>query len=313
MKITNILILTISVGLLTSCGGNNNKAENKQAIDTNIVDSSFAKTNIVDSVSLENDKTLSSSKLEETPAPSFGCQSTPIDVSNTKSHNLKEVIVHSPKEFFKSVYNNNTKIIIDFDDTIRENLSLEFVKNLTIEGGREHKTVFATKPNTLASIDIIDCNNITLRNLEIGQKVMPKKGSGASIYFDNTKNVTIDRCKIYNGDYGISFTGDDICNVYNTEFCNILQHGVFIKRPKNISFVNCDFHDCGNPINLVNVINPVSFEKCCIVCNSSNSGFSIKEKSTFTDCLIQTSTPFKDESKGKAVFNNCKIEEIEGL
>ncbi len=123
------------------------------------------------------------------------------------------------------------------------------VENFHLVGEGKDATKILAEPRYAEVIAFNACRNITLAELTAGHTQAPSTCAGGVIKFQDTEVALINNCGLFGcGILGVTATGCADIQVLNTEIYECSYGAASVSSSRNVSFDNCDIHDCGAPI-----------------------------------------------------------------
>lgn len=175
-----------------------------------------------------------------------------------------------------------------------QQLVVQNVSNLKIEGSTVGKTSITTSPRFAEIIDFKDCDEITINNITAGHTPMKEYICEAGVlHFEACSGISISNSELYGcGSIGLSLdrTNDLKCDNVNINHCSLRAIDLF--RSSDITFSNTKLqnHEAYSNILYASESYNISFENCDITNNNY-----------FSWSLIEL------EGKSNATINNCRI------
>ncbi len=170
--------------------------------------------------------------------------------------------------------------------------------NLTIEGSGTNQSRIVIEPRYAYVLSFISCNNITLRNLEIGHT---EEGycSGGVLNFEECRNVSIENCVLYGcGTEGVTVqkTQHFVCKATNIHHCTYSIMTVI--ESEDVLFDQCIFHE-NKEYGLLCIrggCSDVRFNQCSFIDNVGEL-FEVYNPITMTNCQIYHPTERRGDMK----------------
>ena len=123
------------------------------------------------------------------------------------------------------------------------------VENFHLVGEGKDATKILAEPRYAEVIYFNACENITLAHLTAGHTQAPSTCAGGVIKFQDTEVATINSCGLFGcGILGVTAIGCEDIQVLNTEIYECSNGAASISSSSNVTFDNCDIHDCGAPL-----------------------------------------------------------------
>jgi hypothetical protein len=156
-----------------------------------------------------------------------------------------------------------------------QNRSITNIHNLTIEGKGEKHVDFITADLYAPVIKFKNCENVIIRNLNIGHVPAQDGCQGNVVEIAESKNITIDKCIMFGcGINGLALYQVQDFNCKNSFIKECSQSILVLGASKGIIFENCNFMDNeGNEIRTGNC-DKVEFKNCAIIGKESVPLFS---------------------------------------
>lgn len=123
------------------------------------------------------------------------------------------------------------------------------VENFHLMGEGKESVNILTEPRYAEVIVFNACRNVTLAELTAGHTQAPNGCAGGVIKFQDTELATINSCGLFGcGILGVTAIGCEDIQVLNTEIYECSYGAASVSSSRNVSFVDCDIHNCGAPI-----------------------------------------------------------------
>lgn len=156
-----------------------------------------------------------------------------------------------------------------------QNRSITNIHNLTIEGKGEKYVDFITADLYAPVIQLKNCENVVIRNLNIGHVPVQDGCQGNVVEIAESKNITIDKCIMFGcGINGLALYQVQDFNCKNSFIKECSQSILALGTSKDVVFENCNFvENEGNEIRTGNC-DKVEFKNCAIIGKESIPLFS---------------------------------------
>lgn len=227
----------------------------------------------------------------------------------TSGNNGNIITVHNGKQLVNALRPNVTIQLApgNYDlNKVKEKLpyyqnrSITNIQNLTIEGKGEKYVDFITADLYASVIQLKNCENVVIRNLNIGHVPDQDGCQGNVVEITESKNITIDKCIMFGcGINGLELYQVQDFNCKNSYIKECSQSILALGTSKNVLFENCNFADNeGNEICTGNC-DKVEFKNCAIIGKESIPFFSDSDQYVV---LTNEGTIFGEYSGYSSIF-----------
>ncbi|WP_010251135.1 right-handed parallel beta-helix repeat-containing protein [Acetivibrio cellulolyticus] len=250
---------------------------------------------------------------------------TPNNVSPTPNN---EVVVNNAKEFADALKPDVLVKLMpgDYDlNKLAETFSNEYfkdgkitgIKNVTIVGSGDTTLDFITYNTYLPVLNIDNCENIVIRNLNMGHD--PKIGNdvcvGYVVLASNSKNITFDGCILFGcGLRGLNLNAVDGLEFKNSTIKECSSQTMSLSNSRNLKFEDSKFVNNGEGVSTLSCQN-IKISNCSFVGdgytpNIVDSDFSVylsAEGTLFSDLGGYASRYFESYDDG---ISNVSLEKV---
>lgn len=188
-----------------------------------------------------------------------------------------------------------------------EELILDGLKNLTIEGSGENETEIVVEPRYASVLNFVGCENINIINLKLGHTI--EKGScvGDVISTVDTSNITIEECLMYGcGAQGLSTENTKNLVMRNSIIEECSEGILFLQNSTDFLFEKNIFRNCKgfSMLSFYNS-NNIEFVNCVIKENVSDYGefFEVQKSSNikFSACDISNNRGTQTQTSVRSI------------
>lgn len=193
------------------------------------------------------------------PTPEI-TQSTPSDTE------MESIIVHNARELIQQLGSNKHFLLVpggDYDlNSIDDNLNphhfdgaLKDLKNVIIEGQGEERVDFVTGDPYENVLYLKNCENITIRNLNLGHELMNLYDycKGSVMFLLDNRKITLENCTLFgSGSIGIEAERVSGLNCNNVVIKECTSYIVYFNQIHDALFSNCEFISKGiQPLDII--------------------------------------------------------------
>lgn len=146
------------------------------------------------------------------------------------------------KQFDRSSHAKQDGVMYELE-TDGPQLILSGFKNLSIRTNSDERLHIEITPRYANVLTFINCENITLTNLQLGHTDEGYCTNGV-VGFDGCRNITINNCGLFGcGTEGIELRQSENFTMTGSEIFHCSYHIMHILGSKNVKFLNCAFYN----------------------------------------------------------------------
>ena len=209
--------------------------------------------------------------------------------SQNPNSDIKEITVGNAQEFYDAI-GPNRKILIkpgeynlsqvsDGDNIDSQQyksidswgqLTIQNVKNLSIEGLGEKYVELQVDSRDNLVLDFVSADNITLKNIRAGHTPSEYACENGVLSFRDCKNIAVNKSELYGcGSFGVNLVNVQNANFENTVITQCSWRAMYINNSNNILFKSSKIinHKCGDSLIDINSSYDIVFDDCDILNN----------------------------------------------
>ena len=121
-------------------------------------------------------------------------------------------------------------------------------------------TTIAAAPRYANVLTFRSCEEISLVGFTAGHTQAPGECSGGVLYFDNSRGLTVDGCRLYGcGTSGVDAFSCTGLRVLRTEIFDCSQCASYLTLTDGIELTNCDIHDVPSPALMISECSDITW------------------------------------------------------